>query len=99
MRVQFSDDAKADLLEIEAYIAADNPRRALTFIGELRERCRSLSRLPFAFPVVRLRSGVELRRRSYASYNIFYRVKDETVVITRVLHGARDYSRLLGKER
>jgi plasmid stabilization system protein ParE len=36
VRVVFSDTSKTDLAEIGDYIAKNNPRRALTFVRELR---------------------------------------------------------------
>jgi len=43
MRCVFSALAEADLEEIADYIARDKPRRALSFIGEIRERCQGLA--------------------------------------------------------
>jgi len=99
MEVLFSDDAEADLAEIGAYIGRDNEARALTFIHELQEQCEGLAHMAGSFPVHRLRSGIELRRKSYGNYLIFYRVMPSAVVIMRILHGARDYGRLLDDGR
>jgi toxin ParE1/3/4 len=98
MDVLFSHDAEADLADIGAYIGADNTQRAITFVQELRRRCEALAEVPHAFPVLRLRSGVELRRRPYGSYLIFYRVTATAIIVMRVLHGARDYERLLASD-
>jgi len=40
MRFRFSRRAEADIEEVGDYIARDNPARAVTFIAELRARCR-----------------------------------------------------------
>lgn len=34
--------AQCDLIDIDEYIARDNPLRALSFIGELKLACQSL---------------------------------------------------------
>jgi toxin ParE1/3/4 len=94
--VVFSPEAEADLDDIAAYIAADNPERALTFAQELRGRCLQLAQMPEAFPVVSRYEAKGYRRRVVRNYLIFYRIVADTVEIVRILHGARDYERLLG---
>ena len=46
MQCIFSAKAESDLEEIADYIARDNPGRALSYIGEIREHCRSLLVFP-----------------------------------------------------
>ena len=48
MQLRFSRRAEADLEEITAYIARDNPARAVTYVRELREHCRGLLTFPEA---------------------------------------------------
>lgn len=43
MIVVFADEAEADLERIGDYIAQDNPRRAFTYVQELRARCERLA--------------------------------------------------------
>jgi plasmid stabilization system protein ParE len=95
MHVVLSVAAEADLQEIGDWIALDNPVRAASFVRELREACLTLADMPRAFPVVRRRRAVQIRRKPYCSYLIFYRVRRQTVEILHVLHGARDYDRVL----
>jgi toxin ParE1/3/4 len=38
--------ARADLLAIHDYIAGDNPRRALSFVRDIRRRCDALLEQP-----------------------------------------------------
>ena len=40
--------AELDLEEIADFIALDNPRRALSFVRELRERCQKIAWFPEA---------------------------------------------------
>ena len=46
MKVSFSPAAQADLLDIAAFIAQDNPPRALTFVDELESKCNALGGAP-----------------------------------------------------
>jgi len=95
MKVAFTRQAEADLEAIGDYIAVDSPRRALTFIRELRERCLRLSQEPQAFPLAPRFERLGVRRRVYGAYLIFYRLTPDTVEILHVLHGARDYGNIL----
>lgn len=46
MRLAFLPQAERDLEAIGDYIARDNPRRALSFLQELRAQCRKLLLAP-----------------------------------------------------
>jgi plasmid stabilization system protein ParE len=46
MHVHFTDEAEADLEDIADYIAIDNPKRAVSFAEELRERAILLGNSP-----------------------------------------------------
>jgi toxin ParE1/3/4 len=51
-RLLFTDSAEADLEGIGDRIARDSPRRATTFVAELREVCLGLVEMPLRFPIV-----------------------------------------------
>lgn len=88
MRCDFSQRAEFDLEEIADYIARDNPRRALSFIGEIRERCLSLVTFPKAAPL-REEFGAGLRMAPIGRYLIFYTVQPDAVRVERILPGER----------
>jgi toxin ParE1/3/4 len=50
MKVTIAEAAETDLERIGDSIAPDLPRRAVSFIAELRESCESLGSMPEAFP-------------------------------------------------
>jgi toxin ParE1/3/4 len=89
MRFRFSRRAEADLEEIAAYIARDNPARAVSFVRELREQCRRLAAFPEA---ARLRSdlGEGVRLSVSGNYVILYVMHPDLMEIRRVVHGARN---------
>jgi addiction module RelE/StbE family toxin len=95
MIVEFSDEAESDLEQIADDIARDNPRRALSFVQELRSKCEALAPNPSAFSLVPRYESYGIRRRVHGNYLIFYRVRAEQVVIVHVLHGASDYAAVL----
>ncbi|HZC15718.1 MAG TPA: type II toxin-antitoxin system RelE/ParE family toxin [Caulobacteraceae bacterium] len=98
MKVVLTRSAEADPEAIVDWIAKDSPRRALTFIRELRTRCMALGEHPRAFPLVPRYETHGIRRRVYGNYLIFYRIEETQVTILHVLHGARDYEPLLFPE-
>jgi len=95
MRVVLSEPAEADLERIGDAIASDSPRRAVSFIAELREKCVSLAATPKAFPVIGRYQRVAIRRRVHGNYLIFYRAGRDEVIVLRILHGAMNYEELL----
>lgn len=97
MIVRILPDAEADLEAIGDYIARDNARRALTFVKELRNMCNDLAEMSLAFPLVPRYEHMGVRHRVYGSYQIFYRVVDESALVDvlHVIHGARNYGSIL----
>jgi len=86
--------ALADLTAIGDYIARDNAPRAVTFVRELRAHCRRLAARP---RMHRLREelGAGIRGAVHGAYLILYAEEaDGSVVVHRVLHGARDLAAL-----
>lgn len=95
MKVVISEAAYADLLKIGRDIQQDSPERAETFVSELYDRCQRLGGMPRAFPLLPNWEERGVRRRPYREYLIFYRVEKERVEILHVLHGARDFEKIL----
>ena len=98
MRIVVTEDAKADPMEIKAFIRPHNPRRAESFIGELLDKCAVLRDMPLAFPLIPRYEKHGIRRCAHRDYLIFYRVGEELIEVIRILHGARDYETLLFDE-
>jgi toxin ParE1/3/4 len=92
-RLAYRPAPEADLNDIKNYIARDNSVRALSFIREVRVTCERLADMPAIGHRTDLRAGVLAFR--HGSYLIFYRALPDGIEVVRVLHGARDLSRLL----
>lgn len=95
MRVIYASAARLDLLEIAAWIAEDNPVRAESFAEELIQACDKLADMPHRFQLVPGHEESGIRRRPWGNYLMYYRVGDDSVQILHVLHGARDYEKIL----
>ena len=95
--VAFAPRAERDLEDIADYIATDNPERALTFVQELRVRCRKVGdfpRSPRRFPQL----GDDAHILPYENYIILYRDLPTEISIERILHGARDIMALIAPD-
>jgi toxin ParE1/3/4 len=97
-RLVFTDSAEADLEAIGDHIARDNPRRADTFVIELRDACRKLVEMPLRFPLAPALESLGIRRRVQGNYLILYRVTEQAVEIVHVVHGAMDLEHLFFPE-
>jgi plasmid stabilization system protein ParE len=94
MKVRISIRAKADMFGIGEWIERDNPARAALFVEELERACFKLVDMPLAWPLLAGHEESGIRRRPYGACLIFYLVTD-AVEVVRVLHGARDYEKVL----
>ena len=83
-----------DLQVIGDFIAADNPRRAISFVDELLDVFDRIATRPQAF---RRRDDLSqgLRQAVHGRYLILFTVGADGVVIERVVHGARRLEDLL----
>lgn len=97
--VLITPEAERDLEDIADYIAADNPARALSFVQEIRDRCTKIGAAPLAH-VARPELGDGIRSCRHKRYLIFFKVDpgDGSVLVVRVLHGARDLLALFGDQ-
>jgi toxin ParE1/3/4 len=83
-----------DLQAIGDFIAAHNPRRAISFVDDLLDVCNRIATRPQAF---RRRDDLAhgLRQAVHGRYLILFTLGAEGVVIERVVHGARRLEDLL----
>ena len=89
MRLEISSFIEGDLDDIASYIAQDNPRRAVTFIQDIRAKFLDLQRNPLLYQL-RPDIGEEARMATVGNYAILFRITGETVRIERATYGGRD---------
>lgn len=94
MRVEFSRWIETDLVSIAEYISQDNPQRAVTFIGEIRQKIHRIGEQPLLYRF-RPEVGENARLAVVGRYVILFRVLDDVVRIERVVYGGRDLPSLL----
>ena len=90
-RVEITHAAEADIAEIWDYIAQDSPDNAVAFILALEEQIASLERFPERCPRIAENEilGGASRHLLHGPYRTIFRITGATVVILRVIHGAR----------
>ena len=98
MRLELSPFVGGDLEDIAALIALDNPRRAVSFIRELRAKFLELKKHPVIY---RLRPdiGEDARAGNVGNYAILFRVLGDVVRIERIVFGGRDLSDIFDPNR
>jgi len=97
MRPTLSPLAERDLESIGDYISQESPRRALSFMRELRQQCDRIGLNPQGYRP-RPELGDDMRSCPYGNYVIFFDVLPQGVTVQRILHAARDLSVIFGKD-
>lgn len=90
MRLIWTLEALEKLIEIEDFIATDNPERAKTFIDELIEYTeQNLPDKPQLGRMIPETANPEIRELLYKKYRLVYRVKLKIIEILTVFEGHR----------
>jgi len=82
MRVEFSRWVESDLETIGDFIAEDNPRRAVTFIREIRHKIERIGRQPLLYQL-RPEIGESARLAVVGRYFILFRIVGEVGLLKR----------------
>jgi toxin ParE1/3/4 len=99
-RAVFLASVRADLIEIQTYIARQSGSRAVgrDFATELRRRCHELAALPGTIGRARPELGPDLRSSSHKGYVIFFRYAGERFEVVDILEGHRDIEAFFSDE-
>lgn len=97
MSAYFTPQAEIDLEEIGDYIALDNPRRAVTFIQEIRRHCEKIADAPMSY-LARPDLGDAIRICVHGNYLVVFEPFPDGALILRVLHGARHLPGIFGSQ-
>jgi plasmid stabilization system protein ParE len=87
--------AEADIADAITYLLGQNPGAAERFVADLQVLVQRLGRFPELYPFQRRSTKPEWRSVRMAvlrrfGHLVFYTYQDETVVIRRIIHGARN---------
>ena len=92
-KINWSDSALQDILNIYKYIALDSPSNADGFLDHLMDGTeKQLSISPLIGREIPEMKDPDFREIIYGKYRVMYHVEDNMVDITHVRHGAREFS-------
>lgn len=97
IKLRYNPVAISDLEEIKEYISEDNETTAAKIVRELIEKTESLINFPNMGLSLSKKIGIETKYKYLIcnQYIIFYIFEDKIISIMRIIHGKRDYLRLL----
>lgn len=98
-KLLISPEALEDLKSIKKYISGElcNEQAAQNVVSKIMKSIRTLERFPKTGTLLSSKANIVTGYRFIVSgnYLTFYRIEDETVYISRVLYGRRDFNRIL----
>ena len=89
MRVRFTPTGRAQFLAVVAYMRRENPRAAARFRQRTEETLRRLEQFPESGHVIPEFPTLPYREVLVSPYRFFYRLKETTVWVVAVWHGAQ----------
>ena len=95
---RYKRQAKKDLENITLYITQNNPRRALSFVDEIRAHCERVAQNPKAY-ALREEYGSGVRLTAHGNYLIFHTIATDALVIERIIHAARQRENIISKQK
>ena len=98
-KLKISPEAKDDLVEIKVYISQElcNPQAAVELVSKITKKIHGLSKHPGIGAPLSSVVDIQTNYRFLvcSNYLIFYKYENEIVFVSRILHGRRDYARIL----
>jgi toxin ParE1/3/4 len=97
IKTRFNPIAISDMKEIKKYIEQDSPESAIKTINNILEKIESLSSFPNLGLNLSKKVNINTKYKYLIcnKYIIFYLFENDTISIMRVIHGKRDYLKLL----
>lgn len=89
MKVTYTDEAIADIVEAISYLNERNPTAAANLDAEIQRCIDRLADREFDGPMSRLRSGVVVRSWAVPPFRVYYQRHADELVVVRVYHQSR----------
>lgn len=97
--IEYSEEAKQDLIGIKRYIKYNlqEPETAQKLISKMRKEINNLKYNPEINAIVDddFIKKIEIRKLMVDNYIVFYRIKNYSIEIVRVMYGKRNWINLL----
>jgi plasmid stabilization system protein ParE len=89
LKVTYTEEAIADIVDAITYLNERNPTAAANLDADIARCIERLAEREFEGPVSRLRSGTVVRSWGVPPFRIYYQRHTDELVIVRVYHQAR----------
>lgn len=89
MRVEWSEQARSDFLDIFQHVASDNPHAARALLEKLRGATTQLGEHPYSGRVVPEFEVANIRERVLPPYRLIYQVQLQVILVLTVIHSRR----------
>jgi plasmid stabilization system protein ParE len=89
VKVNYTEEAIADIVEAISYLNQRNPTAAANLDAEIAQCIERLAGQEFEGPVSRLRSGALVRSWAVQPFRIYYQRQSGELLIVRVYHQTR----------
>ncbi len=89
MKITYTEEAVADLVDALSYLNERNPTAAAKLDAEILRCVERLADREFEGPVSRLRSGAVVHSWGVPPFRIYYQRHSDELLIVRVYHQAR----------
>ena len=89
MKVTYTEEAIADIVDAITYLNERNPTAAAKLDADIARCIERLADREFEGPVSRLRSGAVVRSWSVPPFRIYYQRQPDELLIVRVYHQVR----------
>jgi toxin ParE1/3/4 len=89
--LEWTEKAESDLESVRAYIAKDKPIAADKFVARINRAVANLRRFPHLGELLARDDESEIREISVKSYRVLFRVREDSIRVLTIIHGARDF--------
>ena len=97
--IEYSKEAKEDLIKIKQYIKYNlqEPETANKLISKIRKSIKTLNDNPEIYAIIddEIIRKLEIRKLIVDNYIVFYRIKNISIEIVRIMYGRRNWINLL----
>ena len=97
--IEYSKKSKEDLIGIKQYIKYNlqEPETASKLISKIRKSIKTLKENPEIYAIIDddIIRKLEIRKLIVDNYIIFYRIKNDSIEIVRIMYGRRNWINLL----
>lgn len=96
-KVEYANQASDDMAVIKKYISEElkNASASKELLNKILAKTEILKEFPEAFPVADTKTDTEYRYLICDNYLIFYYIKKDIVIVSRVLYKKRDIAKFL----